>query len=189
MLRTAKKFYTQEEYLAFERASLEKHEYYQGEIFDMAGTRVNHNRIQMNFTGEVRSFLKNKSCDVFGSDLRIHIPENTLYTYPDALIVCGELDLLDNEFDTVLNPVVIVEVLSKATQDYDRNEKFMLYRSIESLHEYILIHSLAVKVEHFTKQENNNWTLQEHGSLSDAFDITSINYHFPLAELYAGVNL
>ena len=187
MIRTAKKFYTQEEYLAFERKSLEKHEYYQGEIFDMAGTRVNHNRVQMNFTGEVRAFLKGKSCDVYGSDLRIHIPSNTLYTYPDALIVCGEPELVDEEFDTVLNPVVIVEVLSTSTQDYDRNEKFMLYRSIETLREYILIDSLSVTVEHHLKQIDDNWKLTKYSSLSDAFLITSINYTLPLNELYRDV--
>jgi Uma2 family endonuclease len=108
----------------------------------MIGTRVNHNKLQMNFTGEVRNFLKGKSCDVFSSDLRIYISSDTLFTYLDAVIVCGEFELLDEEFDTVLNPIVVVEVLSKSTRSYDRGDEFMLYRSIKTLQEYILIDSL-----------------------------------------------
>ena len=104
----ALKYLTAAEYLAFERAASEKHEFYKGEIFAMSGARLAHNRIQMNFVGEVRSFLKGKSCDVFGSDLRIHIPSNTLFTYPDAIIIYGKPQMLDEEFDTVLNPSVIL---------------------------------------------------------------------------------
>ena len=189
MIRTAKKFYTQEEYLAFERASLEKHEYYQGEIFDMAGGSLNHSQLQMNFTGEVRSFLKEKKCKVHASELRVHIPLNTLYTYPDSQIICGEVRMLDDAFDTVMNPVVIIEILSKSTQSYDRGDKFMLYRSIQTLKEYILIDSLSIKVEYYIRQQNEDWLLKEYSILSDAFHIQSINYHFPLVELYAGVEL
>ena len=189
MIRTAKKFYTQEEYLAFERQSLEKHEYYQGEIFDMAGAGFNHNKLLMNFTVETGSFLKGKPCDVFGSDFRVHIPSNTLYTYPDALIVCGKAELLDEEFDTVLNPVVLVEILSPSTESYNRGKKFMLYRSIETLQEYILINSTSIKVEHFIKQTNGSWHSKEYNSLSDTFLIESISYRFPLHELYDGVEL
>ena len=189
MIRIAKKFYTQEEYLAFERASLEKHEYYQGEIFDMAGGSLSHSQLQMNFTGEVRSFLKGKPCKVHASELRVHIPLNTLYTYLDSQIICGEVKMLDDAFDTVMNPVVIVEILSKSTHSYDRGEKFLLYRSIQSLKEYILIDSLSVKVEHYIRQQNEDWLLKEYNALSDTFLIQSISYDFPLAELYAGVEL
>jgi len=189
MVQPAVKYYTQEEYLAFERQALEKHEYYKGEIFNMAGASINHNKLLMNFIGETRNFLKGKSCDVFGSDLRIHIPSNTLYTYPDAVIVCNDLETLDNEADTILNPVVIIEILSPSTQSYDRGDKFMLYRSIQSLQEYILIDSLSVKVEHYTRQPNGTWLLQEWKSLPDNLFISSINFTFPLSELYSGVKL
>lgn len=189
MIRTAKKFYTQDEYLAFERASLEKHEYYQGEIFDMAGGSLSHSQLQMNFTRETGYFLKGKSCKIHASELRVHIPLNTLYTYPDAQIICGEIRMLDNAFDTILNPVVIVEILSKSTQSYDRGDKFLLYRSIQSLKEYILIDSLSVKVEHYTRQENEDWVLKEYTSLSDSLYIQSIKYTLPLSELYSGIEL
>ena len=189
MVRTTKKFYTQEEYLAFERQSLEKHEYYQGEIFDMAGGSLNHSQLQMNFTRETGSFLKGKTCKVHGSELRVHIPLNTLYTYPDSQIICGDVRMLDDAFDTVINPVVIVEILSPSTQSYDRGEKFMLYRSIPTLKEYIMIDSLSIKVEHHIRQQNENWLLKEYKSLSDTFLIQSINYAFPLDELYSGVEV
>ena len=189
MIRTAKKFYTQDEYLAFERASLEKHEYYQGEIFDMAGGNLSHSQLQMNFTGEVRNFLKGKSCKVHASELRVHIPLNTLFTYPDSQIICGEVKMLDDVFDTVMNPVVIIEILSKSTQSYDRGDKFLLYRSLQTLEEYILVDSLSIKVEHYIRQQNEDWLLKEYHSLSDTFHIQSINYSFPLTELYTGVAL
>lgn len=181
------KQYTVEEYLALERSSDIKHEYYRGEIFAMSGASLPHNRIQMNFIGETHNFLKGKSCDVFGSDLRVSIPENGLYTYPDAVIVCGGPQLADKEMDALLNPVAIVEVLSKSTQSYDRGDKFALYRAIPSLKEYILIGSENIGVEHYTKQENSTWVLKELKQLSDTLHITAIDFPLPLAELYLGV--
>ncbi len=183
------KYYTAQEYLAFERASPEKHEFYKGEIFDMAGASFNHNKLQMNFTGEVRSFLKGKSCDVFGSDLRIHIPSNTLFTYPDAVIVCGKPDLQEEAFDTLLNPAVVVEILSPSTQRYDRGDKFMLYRSIVSLQEYILIDSEKTGIEHYKRNADNTWLLQEWRLLTDNLIISTIDFTLPLKELYNGVIL
>lgn len=182
------KQYTAEEYLALERSSEIKHEYYRGEIFAMSGASLPHNRIQMNFTGEARAFLKGKSCDVFGSDLRVHIPLNGLYTYPDAVIICGELQLLDGEMDTLTNPAIIVEVLSKSTQSYDRGDKFNLYRAIPSLKEYMLIASENVGVEHYTKQENNTWVLHELKEVRDSLFIQTIDFSLPLTELYSGVS-
>lgn len=184
----AVKQYTAEEYLALERASMEKHEYYRGEIFAMSGASLPHNQIQMNFIGETRNFLKGKSCDIFGSDLRVHIPVNGLYTYPDAVIVCGALQLMDKEVDTLLNPAVIVEVLSKSTQSYDRGDKFALYRAIPSLKEYILVSSESMGVEQYTRQENNTWVLKEFQQLHDSLQIAAINFSLPLAELYSGVS-
>jgi Uma2 family endonuclease len=177
------------EYLEMERAAIEKHEYYKGEIFAMSGARVKHNRIQMNFLGATHGFLRGKDCEVFGSDLRIHIPSNSLFTYPDAVIICNGLELLDEEFDTVLNPKVIVEVLSKSTQSYDRGDKFNLYRAIPSLKEYIMISSETIGLEHYIKQENNTWLLKEYSQLSDSLLIQSIDFSILLSELYAGVEI
>jgi Uma2 family endonuclease len=185
----ALKYYTIEEYLTFERASQTKHELYKGEIFDMAGASFNHNQIQMNFIGEVRGYLKGKSCNVFGSDLRIHVPVNSLFTYPDAIIICGAPQLMDEEFDTILNPSVIVEILSPATQRYDRGEKFMLYRSITSLQEYILIDSESITIEHYKRNNNNTWLLQEWKERTDTLTITTIGLSLPLEELYGGVRI
>ena len=185
----ALKYYTAKEYLAFERAAQEKHEFYKGEIFAMSGASFRHNQIQMNFTIAVGSFLKGKSCDVFGSDLRIHIPSNTLYTYPDAIIICGKPQFLDEEFDTVLNPAVIIEILSSSTQRYDRGENFMLYRSITSLQEYILIDSENIAVEHYKRNKDNTWLLQEWKERTDMLTINTIDFTLPLEELYSGVNL
>lgn len=185
--QTAEKYYSIEEYLEQERAATEKHEYYRGEIFAMSGATLRHNRIQMNFLIEVGNHLKGKQCDVFGSDLRVHIPHNTLFTYPDALIVCDEPELLNKHFDTILNPTVIVEILSKSTQNYDRGDKFKLYRDIPSLKEYILINSEAFGVEHCTKQTDATWVLEEVSQLSDVLYISSISFSLPLTKLYNGV--
>jgi Uma2 family endonuclease len=187
MENLASKFATPEEYLAFERISLEKHEYYQGEVFALSGAGMRHNRIQVNFIGEVRNYLKGKPCDVFGSELRVHIPDNSLYTYPDALIVCGGPEMLDNEFDTLLNPIVIVEILSRTTQNYDRGDKFALYRAIPSLREYILINSEKVGVEHYYRQEDQDWLLHEQQALTEHLFVRSIDFSLPLSELYSGV--
>jgi Uma2 family endonuclease len=181
------KQYTVEEYLELERASMEKHEYYRGAVVAVPGASLRHNRIQVNFIAEACVFSKGKGCDVFGSDLRINIPANGLYTYPDAVIVCGEPELSDNELDTLLNPAVIVEVLSRSTQSYDRGDKFSLYRAIPSLKEYILVASEAISVEHYTKQEAGTWLLKEYQQAGDALSIETTGFSLPLSELYAGL--
>lgn len=191
----ALKYYTIEEYLTFERASQTKHELYKGEIFDRAGASLNHNKLQMNFTTAVGSFLKDKPYNVYGSDLRIHVPANSLFTYPDAIIICGAPQLMDEEFDTILNPSVIVEIsagfceLSPATQRYDRGEKFMLYRSITSLQEYILIDSESINIEHYKRNNNNTWLLQEWKERTDTLTIATIGLGLPVEELYSGVRI
>lgn len=187
MAEAAIKYITGEEYLETERKATQKHEYYQGEIFAMSGASLRHNQIQMNFLGETRNYLKGKSCQVVGSDMRVHIPSNSLYTYPDAVIVCGKPQLLDNEMDTLLNPTVIVEILSRSTQSYDRGDKFMLYRAIPSLKEYILIGSESVGVEQFIRQENDTWILKELKNSTEALHLPSINFTLPLSQLYEGI--
>lgn len=124
--------FTIEEYLQMELTSQAKHEYYQGEIFAMSGPKVPHNIIAGNMFGELRQRLKGQSCRPFNSDQRIHVPQNSLFTYPDISIICGEIITLDNDDWNVLNPTVIIEVLSPGTKDYDRGGKFKLYRDIAS---------------------------------------------------------
>ena len=160
--------YSAEEYLELERAAEYKSEYYRGEIFAMAGAGRNHNRIKENLSIEIGFFLKGKSCQSFSSDMRVHIPENTLYTYPDLLILCGKPEFLDGQTDTMLNPSVIIEVLSPSTESYDRGKKFRFYRGIDSLVEYILIDSTELSAEVHRKGSDDSWRLS-----SAAYDIES----------------
>jgi Uma2 family endonuclease len=178
-----------EAYLAMERASLEKHEYFKGEVFAMSGASWEHNDIARNVNTIVLPFLKGKSCRMYGSDLRVHIPENTLYTYPDFSIICGKPELTDEEKDTVVKPSAIIEILSKSTRDYDRGTKFMLYRSIPSLQEYITIDSLSVSVEIYTRQKDNSWRLTEFKQLSDSFVISTIGLTLQLKDVYEDVSI
>lgn len=181
-------FVSPKQYLEMERASESKHEYFKGEVFAMSGASIQHNVIVKNFNTVVLPFLKGKSCAMFGSDLRIHIPENTLYTYPDFSIICEKPKMIDEEKDTITNPSVIIEVLSKSTKDYDRGTKFNLYRSIKTLKEYILIDSLSVSVEIFTRQADNTWILAEYKNLSDRFSISTIQLTLFLKDIYDGIS-
>ncbi len=176
------------EYLEMERASVEKHEYYKGEVFAMSGASWEHNVIVKNVNTLILPFLKGKPCDMFGSDLRIHIPENTLYTYPDLSIICGNPETTDDEKDTAIKPSVLIEVLAKSTKDYDRGTKFYLYRSIMTLNEYITIDSLSVSVEIYTRKQDNSWNLTEFKQLSDSFYISSIGFTLFLKDIYEDVS-
>lgn len=144
-----KKIFTIEEYLAYENASPKKHEYYQGEMFAMAGAGHLHNLIFSNLFIELGIRLKGKKCRPYGSDMRTYIPENTLFTYPDISIVCGEPASSPIDKNSFTSPTVIIEILSRSTKNYDRGEKFMLYRDIPSLKEYILIDSESIHIEAF----------------------------------------
>jgi Uma2 family endonuclease len=177
------------EYLHSERDTPEKHEYYRGEIFAMGGTSLPHNIIFKNMFGHLFSKLKGKNCQPFGSDLRIHIPKNTLFTYPDISIICGKPETTDHTFDTVTNPSVIIEILSESTRNYDKGSKFTLYREIESLQEYILIDSASVMVEKFVKNDDQSWQLTDYKMRSDTFKIKTIQEDFLLDEIYAGVDI
>lgn len=177
-----------EHYLEMERASDTKHEYYKGEVFAMSGASLPHNDIFHNVYGALTFFLKGKGCKPYGSDLRIHIPKDSLYTYPDISIICGKPQTTDIFRDNIINPSVIIEILSKATKDYDRGSKFTLYRSINTLKEYILIDSTSISVEIFTRQEDNSWRLTEFKQQSDNFTITTINLTLYLKDIYEDVS-
>jgi Uma2 family endonuclease len=180
--------YTAEEYLELEETSLEKNEFYKGEIFAMAGGSIEHNQITRNTMTVVDSYLnKNGKCQIFPSDLKIHAITNSLYTYPDLSIVCGKIETLPNKKNIVTNPSVLIEVLSETTQDYDRGAKFKLYRDIESLKEYILISSLEILVEKYEKQDNGSWTLYEFKNEADVFKISSIGLSITVNVLYRNV--
>lgn len=178
-----------EEYLEMENNADEKHEYYKGEIFAMSGAKVPHNVISGNIFASLHNKLKGKKCKPFNSDQRIHIPSNTLFTYPDVSIICGEIVTLNDDQYNVLNPTVIIEVLSQSTKNYDRGEKFKLYRDIKTLKEYILVDSASVHVEVFRVNDTSHWELEEYNGVSEMLVIKSINESVLLSEIYDGVSL
>lgn len=176
-----------EEYLRMENTEVVKHEYYQGEIFAMSGAKVSHNTIAVNLLIKLGQKLKGKKCKPFNSDQRIHIPSNTLFTYPDISIICGEIITLNNDEYNVLNPTVIIEVLSSSTKNYDRGEKFKLYRDIATLKEYILVDSESIHIETFRLNENDHWELEEYNSTEDILIIKAIEENITLSEIYDGI--
>src|SRR5205085_5629094 len=146
----AERHYNVEEYFAIEESSAIRHEFYGGEIFAMAGASLRHNRLVGNVYATLRTRLEGSPCEAFSHDLRVRTPGG-LYTYPDVLVICGGIELsTDDRLDTVLNPTMLVEVLSDSTRDYDRGGKFALYRELPSLREYLLIEQTTVLVEHYT---------------------------------------
>ena len=180
-------YISQEQYLEMERAAEIKHEYYNGEVFTMAGASPPHNDIAYNINRLVAPFLHGRGCKLYGSDFRIYIPEKLLFTYPDFSIVCGKAATQDIYTDNLTNPTVIIEILSKSTKDYDRGTKFSFYRSIKTLKEYILIDSTSILVEIYTRQENNSWILTEFKELHENFYISTISLTLHLKDIYEDV--
>ncbi len=178
-----------EEFLEMENASMEKHEYYKGEVFAMSGAKVQHNEICVNLITILKNKLKGKKCKPYNSDQRIHIQSNTLFTYPDISIICAEIITLDNDDYNVLNPTVIIEVLSPSTRSYDRGDKFKLYRDIPTLKEYILADSESIHLEVFRLNEKNHWELEEYNSVEDFLFIKAIDEKILVSEIYEGINL
>ncbi len=152
----------------------------------MAGATLQHDRIHVNVISMINPFLKGKLCSIFSNDIRIHIPENTLFTYPDAFIVCEKPQLLENEFDTVLNPSAIFEILSRSTRKYVKLEKFSLYRSISSFSEYVLIDSEKIETEHYIKNNDSTWTLAVYNKPEQFFTIKKIEMLVSLSDRYDG---
>ncbi len=181
-----KRVWTQDEYLAMERSSPEKHEYCDGEVFAMAGASKEHNLIVTNVVGELRSALRRLPCDVYPSDMRIKIPATGLYTYADASVTCDHPRFDDDKVDTLLNPQAIFEVLSDSTEDYDRGTKFKNYRSIPSLRDYVLVSQGEVLVEHFVRHADGSWLLRERRA-GEQLDLGSIGCAIAVEELYLKV--
>ena len=182
-------YYTVEEYLEMERASNVKHEYYQGEIFAMSGASHRHNIIFSNVFGEMCMQLKNSSCRPYGSDMRMHIPENTLYTYPDISIYCGDPITSDKDEDTLIQPTIIIEILSESTRNYDRNKKFKLYRDIPTLKEYILIDTEKICVEVFRINTPNHWEKQEYNTLHEMVQLPTVDVYLSMKDIYRDTRL
>jgi Uma2 family endonuclease len=177
-----------EEYLSFERDSQEKHEYYKGEVFAMSGAGPRHNIIFSNLFISIGNLLKGKSCFPYGSDMRLHIPENTLFTYPDISIYCREVND-DLEDDNAINPTVLIEILSPSTRDYDRGGKFKLYREIPTLKEYVLVDTDSILVEVFRINQSGHWELEEYKSPDTVLQFTSLSISVTLKDIYQGTKL
>ncbi len=188
-LRYVKSRFTVEEYLEFEKKSLEKHEYFQGEIFSMAGADARHNVLFSNLFGELAHKLKGKPCKPFGSDLRIYVEQNALFTYPDISIICGEIVPSALDEDTATQPTVLIEILSRSTRNYDQNGKFKLYREIPTLKEFILVDSQAIGIEAFRVNQHGHWELEEYKSREDIFRIPALSISIPVNEIYEGTKL
>lgn len=176
---------TEEEYLAFERESEIRHEYLHGEIFAMSGASENHNLICSHTTSSLIIALRGQPCRAYQSDMRVKA--GRLYTYPDILVVCGPSQKTDDKPDTLLNPVVIIEVLSSSTEKYDRGKKFLYYREIESLREYVLVSQDSPHVEHFQRQENNTWLYSDVSGLETHITLGSVGCTLALADMYEQV--
>ncbi|HVF57634.1 MAG TPA: Uma2 family endonuclease [Pyrinomonadaceae bacterium] len=188
MSRQTKTRLTPQEYLAQERRAEYKSEYFNGEVFAMTGASRRHNLITTNIVRELSQQLKRRPCEVYPSDMRVRVPDTNLYTYPDIVVVCGEPKFEDDEFDTLLNPTLIVEVLSKSTAAYDRTIKFGYYRTIESLAEYLLVAQDEYMVEQYTRQTGGGWLLSDFRSPGETITLTSVQCALPLAEIYDKVS-
>jgi Uma2 family endonuclease len=180
--------FSAEQYLALERNAESKSEFCNGFIIAMAGGSREHNVIAGNLHGEIRSQLKGRPCDVYISDMRVRVNLTGLFTYPDVIALCGEARFVDDKADTLINPTLIVEVLSTSTESYDRGDKFMNHRQLESLQEYVLVAQDKVLVERFTRH-GEQWLLTEFRSVDDTLRLDSIDCAVPLREIYARIEL
>jgi Uma2 family endonuclease len=187
MASNPKTYYTPEEYLALERSSEIKHEYYNGEIFAMSGATEEHVLIVTNLVVELGSQLKTGPRKVYSNDLRVRVNPTGLYTYPDVIVLCDEARFSDDQEDTLLNPALITEVLSESTKDYDRGGKFEQYRTIDSFVEYLLIAQDRPHVEHHTRQPDGSWLLHETNSLEDTIQLKSVPSSLRMADIYSKI--
>jgi Uma2 family endonuclease len=175
---------TPEEYLEIERRAERKSEYFHGEMFAMAGASYAHVVIVGNLSHELKLRLKAGPCGVYSSDLRLRVAPNGLYTYPDVMVICGGPQFADDRKDTVVNPVLIVEVLSESTEAYDRGKKFEQYRALPSLREYLLVAQDAPRIEQYTRQPDDRWLLSETSGGDTSIQLASVDCVLPLAEVY-----
>ena len=186
--RQKKNKMTPGEYLALERSSLDiKHEFFDGDVFAMVGAGINHNRININLAGELRNRFKadNSPCEVLSNDMRVKIENN--YTYPDIVIFCGDAQFEDNKFDTLTNPVIIIEILSDSTEAFDRGDKFTYYRAIPALKEYILVSQKKYHVEQYIRSDNGKWEYRSYESPDQMLNMESVNCDVLLSEIYLNV--
>jgi Uma2 family endonuclease len=183
-----KQSYTPTEYLELEEKAEYKSEYVNGQIFPMTGGSTNHNTIALNLSSELNFAFKRQDYKVFMGDVRLWIPDKQIYTYPDVMVIEGSPSYYNNRTDTITNALMIVEVLSKSTQRYDRQAKFEDYRTIPSFQEYILIDQTRIYVEQYAKTEEKSWKLQIHNAEDESISLSSVSLQIFLKDLYNKVN-
>lgn len=182
--------YSFDDYLAVERDAVdEKHEYVAGRVYAMTGASFNHNLIVTNLTIELGAQLKGRPCAILTNDMRVRIETADACKYPDILALCEEPQFHDERSDVLMNPVLVIEVLSPSTEAYDRGGKFAIYRAIPSLREYVLIAQDRLSVEVFTRRQDNRWLLTAHSALEDEVIFDSVQCQVPLREIYDKVQL
>lgn len=184
MPQPAEHFITAADYLALERQAETKSEYLNGYIYAMSGASRNHNRITLSLGSMLHSRLKDKPCEPFVNDMRVKVSPTGLYTYPDVIVVCDEPQFEDTQLDTLLNPKVIIEVLSDSTEKYDRGDKFAHYRALESLTDYLLVAQNQPRIEHFARQNDGSWRYAVADGLDTEIEIATIGSTLRLAEVY-----
>ena len=189
MSRHIKPYVTPEEYLALERQAEYKSEYLHGEIFAMTGASRRHNLISINIVSALEQQLRSKPCELYANDMRVKVAAAGLYTYPDLAVVCGEPKFEDGFFDTLQNPTLLIEILSKSTERYDRIAKSDYYRTLDSLAEHLLVAQEEYRVEQYTRQPDGPWVLTETSSLEGVVELRSIDCSLALIDVYRKVEL
>lgn len=182
-------YLTPGQYLEIERQAETRNEYFDGEMFAMSGGSRAHSRLSVNVTALLNGILAGRPCEVFNSDMRVKVEATDLYTYPDVSVVCGEPRLEDAHQDTLLNPLLIVEVLSPSTERYDRGTKFHHYRQISSLMEYVLVSQDEARIERFQRLPDGEWSLRVASGLDAELSLSSIDVTLKLADVYHKVTL
>jgi Uma2 family endonuclease len=177
------------DYLAFERRAETKHEYVNGEVFAMTGASERHNLIVAHLIAEIDVQFRGRPCRVYPSDLRVAVSAEGPFYYPDLVALCAEPRFLDGERDTLLNPEVVIEVLSPTTEAFDRGMKFAHYRGIPSLREVVFVAQDAVRLEHFVRREDDHWLLSDHSSLEAAVELPALGCRLELARVYDKVGI
>src|ERR1043165_9327432 len=180
--------FTESEYLEIERAAQFKSEFFDGEIFAMAGGTLQHSLIATNLAAEFRNLLKNHKCTAYNKDLRVKIEATGLFTYSDLSILCGPLEFAEGTDDTVVNPSLLVEVLSSSTEAYDRGRKFEHYRQIPTLQEYLLVNQNEPRIEQFIRESDGRWLLNDVAGMEKKLELPSLKIAISLSEVFAKVN-
>lgn len=188
VVRITSKQYTAEEYLDLEEAAAFRSEYFQGEIFAMAGGSYNHDIIAGNAYAALHQLGQTRPCTVFTSNMKVLVEAHRLYTYPDAMLVCGKPQFQSGRTDTIVNPLLLVEVLSRSTESYDRGKKFDFYRSIPTFEHYILIELDQIHVEYYQRLADDRWILTVLKDRYDALRMPIIQFEIPLHKLYVKVD-